>query len=220
MSSRSTSLIAAVVGVWALVFVSVAGAATPPPDASYTFPKQAKKIDVSLVTAFDQCTSPTLMHRPSLALPACAPVQTSAADPTNVLSWQLDANGKPKGKADIKIGPKGKDDLKVKFNGKGIYDNGAPHTGYVTANANLRVTDNGCSPSGASPWNDDCTMVDIPFPLTTPCTAGVCKTATGNQTVIPEPGLQQYEQTNIEIHTIYVTDPDGDQAFRQGFFVY
>ena len=56
-------------------------------NANYNSPKEAKKINIGLVTAYNQCVAPTLAHRPSLASPGCPPVQTSANNPANVYSF-------------------------------------------------------------------------------------------------------------------------------------
>ena len=171
-------------------------------------PKKAKVIKVDMVSAYNQCTAPTITHKPSLALPACTPIQTTTNNPTNVLEFG------PKGSLSFAITAVKGD---VKLNGKGtdILNNGLPFTGTVSVSAIIRTTDNGCS---APSYTTPCTIVDFPFPVSLVCSAGKCKTKTTANGEVPG-AVTAGDQGSIEINQIVVYDPDFDVAFRMGVLV-
>jgi hypothetical protein len=157
---------------------------------------KAKKVMVDLVAAYNQCTTPTLTHRPSLALPSCVPALATANNPANVYTF----------------GPRGK----WKVQAKRIPGDIQFKTGEdLEATANLRATDNGC---GAL-MDVDCTIVDFPFPVPITCLDGRCASALPTANGVLANAIHEGDIANIEIGQIAIVDEDGDNAFKMGLLV-
>jgi hypothetical protein len=184
-------------------------ALTAAPAGAYNSPKSAKGYHVELVTAFNQCTAPTLTHRPSLALPSCTPTPSSANNPANVLSFNL-AGAMA---VDFKTTT---GNFKVTVHGRGIFNNDQPYTGNLVATTVLRVTDNGCEPA---PYDTDCTRTDFPFPVSLICTNSICNPAAPNANSLLPGTVDAGDKANIEIGQLTLNDPDGDAFARGGLVV-
>ena len=201
---KATMLVVACVALGSLAVASTAGA------AAYNVPKQAKKMSVEMVTAMNQCTAPTLTHRPSLALPSCVPVMSTDNNPihsyTTVDHVGSASSSLQAAKGDVKIGAKSKSILK----------NGAPYSGNdLQGTATIRTTDNGC---GAL-FDTDCTIVDFPFPVGLTCTNGSCKAATPTANATLPGAVHAGDNANIQIGAITILDEDGDAVSRGGLYV-
>ena len=138
----------------------------------YARPKSASPMTVSLVPAFAQCTAPDRTHGPPLAFPSCSsPEQTS---PNLTVSTRRERSGsqlvrvraarragrqprEPADEADVKIDASLADVRQA----AGLAD----YTGELSAQTTLRITDR------ASGDGEAATVVDIPLPVTVPCTA-------------------------------------------------
>jgi len=139
----------------------------------YARPKSASPVRVSLVPAFQPCTTPDRTHGPPLAFGSCSsPQQTSP----HLTVGTPDTNGQganstghvrlatvtgdpdtPADDADVKI-EAALSDVRV---AAGLED----YTGELTAETTLRITDR------ASGDGEAATVVDFPLPATVPCTA-------------------------------------------------
>jgi hypothetical protein len=166
-------------------------------------PKGASPIQVSVVPAYEPCTSPNRTHGPPLAFPSCTPpVQTS----DYLTVGTPDANGAATnsvGSVKIRVivgvpGPP--DDTEIRITGT-ITDvrckpgvsacgnanaaDGPDYTGELEGTATIRVTDhyNAVEPGGGT---DPATLVDIPFPFPFVC-ENTADTSIGATCTVPPP---------------------------------
>jgi hypothetical protein len=219
--------------------------------ASHPRPKSASPITVAMVPAYTQCTAPNRTHGPPLAFPSCnPPAQTS----NSITVGSPDANGAAANATGfIKVavvvgvpGPPDDSDVKLTANatdirckagtaacGSANAADGADYTGEVQGDATIRITDhfNAVAPGGGA---DPATVVDIPFPVNTTCTAtantaigGTCATNTTANAVVPG-AVKDGKRAIVEIGQIQVKDggPDGVVATEpntlfgvQGIFI-
>jgi hypothetical protein len=228
MALKARTLVPLGLAAAALVVMLVATVA----NAAHPRPKSGTPIRVSMVPAFNQCTAGTAnrTHGPPLVFPSCnPPVQTSGA----ITVGTPDANGAaansvgsikirviagdpatPADEADVElIGASS--DIRCKAGttacGAANAADGADYTGELQGNAQIRITDhwNAVAPGGGP---DAATVVDIPFPVTTPC-AGTASTAIGSNcnitttadTVVPG-SVKELKRAVVEINQIHVND--------------
>ena len=165
----------------------------------YPRPKGASPLRVSLVPAYNQCTSPNRTHGPPLAFPACNPPgQTSQ----HVTVGTPDANGsaaKSVGFTRLNVitddPGTGADEsdigLKAEITDVRSKPTFVDYTGELQSSAQVRFTDrdNAVAPGGGT---DAATMVDIPFPFNLTCAAtadpavgGTCAMNTTFNAVVP-----------------------------------
>ena len=135
-------------------------------------PKGATPVSVSLVPAFDECTTPNRVHGPPLTHPSCAPPQPAS----NALTVGTpDANGAPPNfRGSVKLrtvvgvpGPPDDSDVEITASiadvrcgaltpqcGATNSAGGADYLGYVRGEATMRLTDrlNGASGSEGPRW--------------------------------------------------------------------
>ncbi len=188
-------------------FVLMVGLASPVL-ATHNHPSRAKQLKVTFVTAYNNCAAPNTTHKVPLAFPGCtSPVPTTNNNPTNQMTFG------PHGALTAKL-KVGNGDIAFKLKGKDILDNGAPFSGNLTWKASIRWTDHGCGASLTTP----CTVFDFNFPIPVTCLAGSCDANTNFNTLIPG-GFSPGDESNIEVGQMFVEDPDGDTAFRQGLFI-
>ena len=232
MSIRKRMVLPAL-AVAALVMMVVASMAS----ATHPRPKGATPLRVSLVPAYNACTTPNRTHGPPLAFPSCnPPVQTSTA----VTVGTPDANGAAANmtgfvKLDVKVGvvgPPDDSDVNITANisdvrckagttacGNANAADGADYTGQMQGNATIRITDhyNAVAPGGGT---DAATVVDIPFPVPATCAntastseGGLCTANTSANATVPGAVLDA-KRANIEVGAITITDggPDGQNG--------
>jgi len=232
MKSRKLTLPLAVAfaALGMLVMASIA-------NASHPRPKSATPLSASMVPAFNECTTPNRTHGPPLAFPSCnPPVQTSQS----LTIGSPDANGAAANSASvIKIkvivgvpGPPDDSDVSIVANGTDVRckagvatcgsanaADGADYTGEVQGDAQIRITDhfNAVAPGGGT---DPATVVDIPFPVTTSCTAtantaigSTCAVTTSANAVVPG-AVKDGKRAVVEIGQLQIFDggPDGQAA--------
>jgi hypothetical protein len=205
--------------------------------ATHPRPKGATPLRVSLVPAYNACTTPNRTHGPPLAFPSCnPPVQSSSA----ITVGTPDANGAAANmtgfvKLDVKVGvvgPPDDSDVNITANisdvrckagttacGNANAADGADYTGQVQGNATIRITDhyNAVAPGGGT---DAATVVDIPFPVPATCAntastseGGLCTANTSANATVPGAVLDA-KRANIEVGQITITDggPDGQNG--------
>ncbi len=211
----------------------------------YPRPKGATPLYLSLVPAYEPCTSPNRTHGPPLAFGSCA---SPTAASSNVTVGTPDANGAPANfvgsvRLDAKVGvpgaPNDSDfliaaslrDLRCGA-GTSACDAG-DYTGELLARVDLRTTDknNATSPGGGS---DAATVIDFPFPVTVQCTptpeasiGASCGTSTSANALVPGM-VTDGKRAIVQVGQLHVFDggadglagtADNDLFAVQGIFV-
>jgi hypothetical protein len=219
----------------ALAIVQAAG-------ASHPRPKSATALRVSLLPAYEQCTSPNRTHAPPLAFDSCSPpVQTSqyltvgtpdanSAGANSTGSYHLRLVGDPTvaGSTDILlkqtlIDVRCRPATSANVCNSANAADGPDYSGEVQNGATIRITDhnNAVTPGGGE---DPATMIDIPFPVTATCvntsstaTGGTCNVDTSMQAV--RPGLPEsirQKRGIIAVDQVEVTDGGADGSVATG----
>jgi hypothetical protein len=209
-----------------MVVAQMAGAAHPRP-------KGASPLRASMVPAFNQCTAANRTHGPPLAFPSCnPPVQSS----TSLTVGEPTANGAAANsvgfiRISVLVGVPGPpDDSDVNLVGSttdvrckaGVAAcgsanaaDGADYTGELQATAQIRISDhfNAIAPGGGT---DAATVIDIPFPVNTPCAAtastsigSTCAITTTANTVVPG-AVKDGKRAVVEIGQLQVIDGGTD----------
>jgi dipeptidyl aminopeptidase/acylaminoacyl peptidase len=146
-----------------------------PSPPSYPRPKGATPLRVSLVPAYEACTTPNREHGPPLAFPSCNPPDQASSFLT---VGSPDANAQPAkamgfmSMTAIPGNPASQTDeadvaLQLQITDVRRSDDLSDYTGEVQVRTTLRLTDKMNSPSLSAPG----TAVDIPFTFTAPCAA-------------------------------------------------
>ncbi len=164
--------------------------------AGYPRPKAATPIQVSLVPAYQPCTSPNRVHPPPLAMPSCYP----PAQESGFLTFgTADSNGQAANAVgSVRYGvlagnpstPANEADVSMAFSLTDVRrrSNLSDYTGEVKVESSVRITDrlNGSSQSQPA------TTVDLGFPATAQCVAtadatigGTCAVTTTFNAVVP-----------------------------------
>jgi len=230
MSIRKRMVLPVAFAAAALVMMAVASLAS----ATHPRPKGATPLRVSMVPAFNQCTTPNRTHGPPLAFPSCnPPVQSSTA----ITVGTPDANGAAANsegfvKLEVFIGVPGPPDDSDVFIAANITDvrckagttacgsanaaDGADYTGGLQGNATIRITDH-FNAVAAGGGTDPATVVDIPYPISAACAAtastaigATCTANTSANAAVPG-AVKDGKRANIEVGQISITDggPDG-----------
>ena len=190
--------------------------------SGYARPKGASPLRVSLVPAYQQCTTPNREHGPPLAFPSCAPPQQSSPaltvgtpdangpPATSVGSLRLavlpGAPGVPGDGADVTVAVSITDVREQA--GLGDYE------GELTARLSVRLTDR----------DGPATTEDFPFDVPTPCAAtataegATCSTATSLDALWPG-AVVEGSRAIWQLDTVEVLDGAGDLFARQGIFI-
>lgn len=191
--------------------VALVVAFAAPAFATHSRPSAAKQMQTTLAAAYDPCTVPNTVHQPSFSAPACNPeVLSSAANPLNLTTFAPSGTAMMKVTAKVVTG-----DIKITVKGKLIHNNGGPYTGPLTLKLLLRITDHACVPPI---FPNPCTMIDFPLSVPVTCSGGGCVANTSINALLPG-AIAAGNEMNVELDQLIVTDPDGDDAFRQGLFV-
>jgi hypothetical protein len=203
---------------------------------SYVRPAGATPVRVSLVPAFDECTSPNREHGSPLDHPSCAPPAQASSE----LTVGSEANGntvRSIGSARLGVVPGDPDtpvdeaDVRIRVSITDVRKRSdlSDYTGELQLRPVLRITDRYNGPSESEP----ATTQDSPFPVTVPCaaTAGAggatCSVNTTADAVVPG-AVPEGKRSVWALDSIAVTDggPDGLAATepntlfaRQGVFV-
>ena len=202
--------------------------------ATHPRPKGATPLRVSVVPAFNQCTTPNRTHGPPLAFPSCnPPVQSS----NSITVGTPDANGAPansEGFVKLEVfvgvpGPPDDSDVFITANitdvrckagttacGSGNAADGADYTGGLQGNATIRITDH-FNAVAAGGGTDPATVVDIPYPINAACAAtastaigSTCSANTSANAAVPG-AVKDGKRAVVEIGQIQISDggPDG-----------
>jgi len=230
MALRARTVVPLTLAVAAVLMLVVASMSS----ASHPRPKGATPFRVSLVPAFNQCTTPNRTHGPPLAFPSCnPPVQTSSA----ITVGSPDANGaaaNSEGFVKLEVlvgapGPPDDSDVIITSNGTDVRckagttacgsanaADGADYTGQLQGNATIRITDH-FSALAAGGGTDPATVVDIPYPINAACAAtastaigATCTANTSANAAVPG-AVKDGKRAVVEIGQIQISDggPDG-----------
>jgi subtilisin family serine protease len=164
--------------------------------AGHVRPVAATPIRVSLVPAYNACTSPNRVHGPPLASGSCAP---PAQRSTQLTVGTFDANGQASnsvGSLQMRVvagnpaTPADEADVRLAVNITDVRrkSNLADYGGELEARTTLRLTDRA---SGSS-LDDNATVQDLPFEFVVPCattgdpaTGSICSISTTADAVNP-----------------------------------
>jgi hypothetical protein len=202
--------------------------------ATHPRPKGATPLRVSVVPAYNQCTTPNRTHGPPLAFPSCnPPVQSSTA----ITVGTPDANGAaPNSEGFVKLdvlvgtpGPPDDSDVLITANitdvrckagttacGSANAADGADYTGGLQGNATIRITDH-FNAIAAGGGTDPATVVDIPYPINAACAAtastavgATCSANTSANAAVPG-AVKDGKRAIVEVGQIQISDggPDG-----------
>jgi hypothetical protein len=217
-------------------------------DATHVRPQGATPLRVSLVPAYQQCTSANRTHGGPLSFPSCAPPTQSSsfltvgtpdsngAGANSVGSIHVRVIGTPPVVvtsltiSDVRCRPATNASICATANAAG----GPDYHGEIQGNATIRITDHfNAVAAGGGP--DAATVVDIPFPINAPCasTSNMSVGSTCSVTACSCDGPPRNDiggkLTVVGITQFFVRDggPDGIVAtedgstvfLRQGIFV-
>jgi hypothetical protein len=201
--------------------------------ATHPRPVGATPMRVSMVPAYNACAAPNRNHGPPLAFPSCNPPTQSS---TSLTIGSPDANGagaNSVGKINlaVKAGapglPEDSDvnitasisDVRCKAGvaacGNANGADGADYTGELEGTAQIRISDhwNAVAPGGGP---DAATVIDIPFPVVTPCTqtaatgvGSLCAITTSANAVVPG-AVKDTKRAIVEIGQLQVFDGGTD----------
>jgi hypothetical protein len=233
MTIRKRMVLPLALALGALGMMVMATAAS----ATHPRPVGASPLRASMVPAYNACAAPNRTHGPPLAFPSCnPPVQSSTA----LTVGSPDANGAGANsvgfiKLSVKVGvpgpPEDSDvnitasvsDVRCKAGvaacGSANAADGADYTGELEGTAQIRISDhfNAVAPGGGT---DPATVIDIPFPVITGCTAtastaigSTCAITTTANAVVPG-AVKDGKRAIVEIAQLQVYDggPDGVAA--------
>ena len=232
MTRRKTAVLSAVaLGALGLFMLASVASATHPR------PKGATPLRVSMVPAFNQCTTPNRTHGPPLAFPSCGAPGGPALSSTAVTVGTPDANGaaaNSEGFVKLEVfvgipGPPDDSDVFITSNatdircqagttacGSANAADGADYTGGMQGNATIRITDH-FNAIAAGGGTDPATVVDIPYPINAACVAtastaigGTCTANTSANAAVPG-AVKDGKRATVEVGQIVVSDggPDG-----------
>jgi hypothetical protein len=221
-NKMSLPLVLGVGGLGLMIVVQVAIATHP-------VPKGATPVRVSLVPAYEKCTSPNRTHGPPLAFRSCSPpVQTSDF----LTVGTPDANGaaaKSVGFVRVRVlvgtpGPPDDSAVQITANitdvrcktgvsacGNANAQGGPDYTGELEGNATIRVTDHYNGPDRT----EAATVVDLPLPFNLSC-ASTADTSIGATCVVPTttclecPPPKEGVRTVAEITQLQIRDGGAD----------
>ena len=229
MSIRKRMVLPVALALGALGMMVMATAAS----ATHPRPVGATPLRASMVPAYNACAAPNRTHGPPLAFPSCnPPVQSSQS----LTIGSPDANGAGANsvgfiKLAVKAGAPGlpeDSDVNITANatdirckagvaacGSANAADGADYTGELEGTAQIRISDhfNAVAPGGGT---DPGTVIDIPFPVVTGCTAtastaigSTCAITTSANAVVPG-AVKDTKRAVVEIGQLQVFDGGTD----------
>jgi Tol biopolymer transport system component len=207
--------------------------ALPTTVPGYVRPKQASRVRVPLVPAFEECVAPNRQHGPPLAFGSCnPPVQKSSA----VTVGTPDANGRPAnsvGSVTIGtvVGNPGTDEdeadiaLRLELSDVRRTSDLADYTGNLVVPLPVQITDrnNGCCPVGG-PYAATGAGADVEFgatctPTPDPDEGAGCTTSTSLDAITPA-AVREGVRTTVQVGQIEVFPQAGGGPLAvQGVFV-
>lgn len=225
INRNRASVVLFIAAVVAVVTAGLAGAFHPRP-------KSASPVQVSVVPAYEPCTSPNRTHGPPLAFPSCSPPVQSSNHLTVGTPDANSAAANSIGTVKVRVivgspGPPDDSDIVISGSitdvrcktgvtacGSANAADGPDYTGELEGNATIRITDhnNAVDPGGGT---DPATVVDSPMPFTFRCQS-TADTSVGSTCTVPPPDclgcFPRYEgfRTVVEIAQIRISDGGSD----------
>ena len=200
-----------------------------PPNDGYPRPMAAGSLQVPLVVAYGECTSPNRVHGPPLAHGSCGPPARSSSSLT---VGTADANGAGATSAGsvryaARVGdpstPADEADVRYDFALSDVRNAGdlSDYTGVLQARVRLRATDRGSGASESEPG----TVRDLLLLASVQCTptpaettGGACNLSTTLDALTP--GIvAEHARSVWELGQIEVLDADNEIFARQGLFI-
>jgi uncharacterized repeat protein (TIGR01451 family) len=188
---------------------------TVAPGETYPRPLSARKVSVSLVPAYEECTAPNRVHGPPLDEPSCAPPDPSSGSilmRTSAIGSALFKvqEGDPFTTAD-------EADVTARFDMTDVRRQGtlADYVGEVEVTSVIRITDrlNGTGITGGTTPG---TVADFPFPVLAACTAtssgaigAHCSVDTSFDAVVPN-SIREGKRAIWEVGQMMVKDGGSD----------
>jgi hypothetical protein len=203
----------------------------PIPINHYARPKGASPTRVSLVPAYQPCTSPNRTHGPPLAFGSCNP---PTRVPGQLTIGTFDANGQPANSVSyIRINPiRGNpftpaDEADVRMRGTindiRLASDLSDYTGNVSARLTIQITDRDNTPSPGGPGAATVQEFTHSQPLGCAATAdttvgGTCDFDTTVEALVPG-AVKEQQRAIWQLRQIQVYDGAGNAFLRQGIFV-
>jgi hypothetical protein len=203
----------------------------PIPVNAYPRPKGASPTRVSLVPAYQPCSSPNRTHGPPLAFGSCNP---PARVPGQLTIGTFDANGQPaKSVSYIRINPiRGNpatpaDEADVRMRGVindvRLASDLSDYTGNLEARLTIRITDKNNTPHPGGPG--PATVEDFTHSQPLPCAATAddtvgssCEFDTTVEALIPG-AVKEQQRAIWQLDAVRVHDGAGNLFLTQGIFV-
>ena len=203
----------------------------PIPVNGYPRPKAASPQHISLVPAYQQCTSPNRAHGPPLGFPSCAPPQR---EPGQLTVGTPDSNGKPAKNVGelwiavmLGIPSTPADEADVHIYGEvrdvRLASDLSDYTGSLEARVNLRITDKDNTPHPGGPGA--ATVEDLPYTFPIPCSptadatiGSACPFDTTAEALLPG-AVKEGRRAIWQLGQLSVHDAGGDVFLRQGVFI-
>jgi hypothetical protein len=175
--------------------------------AAHNHPSKANKFLSLYVQSYDQCTSPSTTHNAPLAFSACTPVQSGT------LTFGVKGSGQTKGVVKLNSSKQATDVQLIAKAGdvRSGTNTGPLFTGNLTISAVIRSTDHYCVTPG------ECTLIDVPFPVGFPCTAGKCAAKTTANAVLAG-AVVPGKQANVELQQLQIFN-GGELEFVEGIWL-
>jgi len=204
----------------------------PIPVNGYPRPKAASPLRVSLVPAYQPCTTPNRTHGPPLAFGSCHPPAQSSGDLT---VGTPDASGaapasighvRLKAVGELPIDPDNGDQSDVEIavsvtdvrNASNLTD----YTGDLTANIGRRITDKDNTPHpggpGAATTEDNTFSFDVPCAATGGPAGATCALTTTADTLLPGAVVER-QRAIWQFDRVAVHDASDDPFLTQGVFI-
>jgi glucose/arabinose dehydrogenase len=172
---------------------------------SYPRPKGASPFWLSLVPAYDVCSSPNRTHGAPLSDPSCAPPRTASSTVT------IGQRSIGYLRAEAGVGDVG---LRVNITDVRRASDLSDYTGQLEATAGLRITDT----YSGSTLADPATLSDLQLSFSVPCTAATCSVSTTADAITPGM-VGDGKRTIWQVSQVEVRDHAGAPFARQGVFV-
>ena len=201
----------------------------PIPISAYPRPKGASPTRVSLVPAYQPCTSPDRTHGPPLAFPSCTPTQ----EPGELTVGSPDANGRPaKSVSYLRVNPLRGDPstsadeadvrLRATINDVRLRSDLSDYTGDLEARLTIKITDRDNMPHPGGPGAATVQGFTHSHPISCAATAdttvgSTCELDTTVEALVPG-AVTELTRAIWELGTIHVHDGAGNLFLTQGVF--
>ncbi len=192
-----------------------------PPGPGFARPKGASPMRISLVPAYNQCTSGNSTHGAPLSYPSCAP---PAASSSSLTMGTPDSNAQPAngmGSVTLITVPGPPADLRLVTNITDVRNKSdlSDYTGQLNVKLPLRITDRNNGPSEVGTTQDSTYTFAVPCTTTVSTTVGsTCSVDTTANALTPNAIVAGTRQ-NFELGKVDVYDGGNTRYLTEGYFV-